>query len=111
MLESQAPDPSFCGRDSVLELIRKELLPPKTKVVSSVDTGLRQFALCGLGGIGKTEIAKEFALRYKDCFDAVFWVRADETSKLNQSYQQISLELGLEDPSECKSVVALGIAD
>lgn len=66
---------------------------------------LRQFALCGFGGIGKTEIAREFSRRHKASFDAVFWVMADEIAKLDHHYQQISLALGLEDPSECKSQV------
>lgn len=51
------------------------------------------------------EIAREFARRHKDSFDAVFWVVADEIAKLDHHYQQISLALGLEDLSECKSQV------
>lgn len=68
-------------------------------------TTLRQFALCGFGGIGKTEIARESSRRYKSSFDAIFWVMADEIAKLNHHYQQISLRLGLEDPSDCKNQV------
>lgn len=81
-----------------------ELLPPKNLVTGS-GTTLRQFALCGFGGIGKTEIAREFCRLHKDAFDAVFWVTADEVAKLDNHYQQISLALGLEDASECKSQV------
>lgn len=66
---------------------------------------LRQFALCGFGGIGKTEIAREFCRRHKESFDAVFWVVSDEIAKLDHHYQQISLTLGLEDQSVCKSQV------
>lgn len=81
-----------------------ELLPSK-KMVTASGTALRQFALCGFGGIGKTEIAREFARRHKDAFDAVFWVMADEIAKLDNHFQQISLALGLETPAECKSQV------
>lgn len=94
----------FCGREDILERLASELLPPKTAVTAS-STNLRQFALCGFGGIGKTEIAREFSRRHKDSFDAVFWVVADEIAKLDHHYQQISLALGLEDASECKSQV------
>jgi hypothetical protein len=87
-----------------LERLAAELLPPKNAVTSS-GNALRQFALCGFGGIGKTEIAREFARRHKGSFDAVFWVVADEIAKLEHHYQQISLALGLEDPSDCKSQV------
>ncbi|CRL27750.1 unnamed protein product [Penicillium camemberti] len=83
---------------------RYRALPPKN-AVTVASTALKQFALCGLGGIGKTEIAREFARRHKDSFDAVFWVVADDIAKLDHHYQQISLALGLEDLSECKSQV------
>lgn len=73
--------------------------------MTALGTVLRQYALCGFGGIGKTEIAREFARRHKSSFDAVFWVIADDIAKLDEQYQQISLALGLEDSSECKSQV------
>ncbi|CAI7656962.1 unnamed protein product [Penicillium viridicatum] len=94
----------FCGREGILERLATELLPPKNRVTAS-GTALRQFALGGFGGIGKTEIAREFARRHKHSFDAVFWVVADEIVKLDHHYQQISLALGLEDLSEPKSQV------
>lgn len=87
-----------------MERLAAELLPSKN-IVTASGTALRQFALCGFGGIGKTEIAREFSRRHKASFDAVFWVMADEIAKLDHHYQQISLALGLEDPSECKSQV------
>lgn len=94
----------FHGREDVLERLAAELLPSKN-IVTVSGTTLRQFALCGFGGIGKTEIAREFSRRHKASFDAVFWVVADEIAKLDHHYQQISLALGLEDSSECKSQV------
>jgi hypothetical protein len=94
----------FCGREDILGRLAAELLPSKD-TVTAPGTSPRQFALCGFGGIGKTEIAREFACRHKDSFDAVFWVVADEIAKLDHHYQQISLALGLEDPSECKNQV------
>lgn len=87
-----------------MERLAAELLPSKN-IVTASGTALRQFELCGFGGIGKTEIAREFSRRHKASFDAVFWVMADEIAKLDHHYQQISLALGLEDPSECKSQV------
>ncbi|KAI0873550.1 P-loop containing nucleoside triphosphate hydrolase protein [Hypoxylon argillaceum] len=95
-------NPDFCGREDVLELLATELLPLKNTATTS-RTAPRQFALCGFGGIGKTEIAREFARRHRSSFDAVFWVMADEIAELDYRYQQFSLALGLEDESECKS--------
>lgn len=104
LLNTHSANEDFCGREDILERLATELLPPKDRVTAS-GTALRQFALCGLGGIGKTEIAREFTRRHKHSFDAVFWVVADDIAKFDHHYQQISLALGLEDLSERKSQV------
>ncbi|KAF2009119.1 tetratricopeptide repeat domain-containing protein [Aaosphaeria arxii CBS 175.79] len=104
LLNTHSANENFCGREDILDCLAAELLPSKN-VVTASGTALQQFALCGFGGIGKTEIAREFARRHKASFDAVFWVVADEIAKLDHHYQQISLALGLEDSSECKSQV------
>lgn len=103
MIDTPAENKDFCGREDVLDLLETKLLPSKEK--SSTGSGYEQnvFAICGLGGMGKTEIAREFCRRHKTTFDAVFWVVADEAAKLDHQYQKISLALGLEEPSECKS--------
>ncbi|KAI1121517.1 P-loop containing nucleoside triphosphate hydrolase protein [Nemania abortiva] len=93
----------FFGRQGVLNAVRDALLPRGDP--SKDSTGLRQFTLCGLGGVGKTEIAMEFALRFKSSFDAVFWVRADETAKLDKCFQDISVKLGLESADQAHSQV------
>ena len=93
------------GQQDILGLIGQALLPAKPRMSSSDSDGLRQFALCGLGGLGKTEIAREFALQHKGDYDAIFWVRADAAAKLNECYNDISVKLGLQDPSEAKNHV------
>lgn len=104
LLVTHPANEDFCGREDILERLAAELLPSKNTVTES-GTALQQFALCGFGGIGNTEIAREFSRRHKASFDEVFWVAADEIAKLDHHYQQISLALGLEDPSECKNQV------
>lgn len=104
LLDRHSPNADFCGREDILDRLATELLPSKN-IVTDSETPLRQFALCRFGGIGKTEVAREFARRHKESFDAVFWVVADEIAKLDNHFQQISLALGLETSSECKSQV------
>lgn len=53
------------------------------------------FAICGPGGMGKTQIATEFIYLHKDRFDAIFWIYADEEAKVAESFSQIALKLGL----------------
>ncbi|CAI7631671.1 unnamed protein product [Penicillium discolor] len=105
LLNTHSANKDFCGSEDIPKHLATELLPPKNTVTAS-STALKQFALCRLGGIGKTEIAREFARCHKDSFDAVFWVVADGIAELDHHYQQISLALGLEYLSECKSQVS-----
>jgi len=64
-----------------------------------------KFAIIGLGGVGKTQIALELAYRirekYSDC--SVFWVPATSTENLQQAYVEIGQQLriiGLEEKKE-----------
>ncbi|KAL8798261.1 MAG: hypothetical protein Q9182_006822, partial [Xanthomendoza sp. 2 TL-2023] len=102
-LDAYDRNKDFFGREDVLDLISQALLPQKQKFNSSESNDLRQFALCGLGGLGKTEIALEFAHRHKHKFDAVLWVRADASANLNQTYCDLSVRLGLEEPTDSKN--------
>ena len=105
VLDSAVRNPDFFGRDEVMRDLEKAVLPSRAKFISSETTSTRYFALSGVGGLGKTEIATEFAFRHKQKFDAVFWVKADEEAKLDQSYSQIAQILGLETAAESTSQV------
>lgn len=110
ILESTVRNPDFFGRNDILQVLENALLPSRAKFISSESSCTKYFALSGMGGLGKTEIATEFAFRHKDKFDAVFWVRADEVAKLDQSYSQIAQKLGLETAAESTSqVVSKGL--
>jgi len=58
---------SFNGRDALIERLRDGLRS------SSV------CALCGLGGVGKTQIALEYAHRFAPDYDLVWWVPAEQS--------------------------------
>jgi hypothetical protein len=91
----------FVGRRTILEALENALVSPaehrSVSDSSGEETHLRTFALCGSGGMGKTQIATEFVHRIKAKFDAVFWVRADEPSKIAQSFSRSAVSLGLID--------------
>lgn len=48
-------------------------------------TQRRIFVLYGLGGIGKTQLAADFARRYKATFSSVFWLDGRSEDHLRQS--------------------------
>lgn len=66
----------FTGREELLSLIEESLGSGPTS----------SCALCGLGGIGKTQSAVEYAYRSRERHGAVFWVRAASRETLIADY-------------------------
>lgn len=93
----------FTGRRDVLELIDKHLIPEKSQDSDQV----RSFVLCGLGGMGKTTVAIEYAYARRETFEAIFWLRADDVNILAEDFAKIAQLLGLEDPEKGQSNVAV----
>jgi hypothetical protein len=92
-------NPNFFGRGDVMEQIDSHLLPKHSSGNDEISS-LRSFALCGLGGMGKTQIALEYAFSRKSSFDAIFWVQADERTSISQSFGTIATSLGIASDSE-----------
>ena len=89
----------FFGRGEVMTRIDESLLPERQRGVEEYET-VSSFAIYGLGGLGKTQTAIEYAHSRKGQFDAIFWVQADEEAKLAESFEQIAIHLGLATKSE-----------
>lgn len=79
----------FTGRESLLEQLHCAL--------SSGYTGsaMRKRAISGLGGVGKTQIALEYAYRYHGGYKAVFWIRAESRETLLADFMRIACLLNL----------------
>ena len=96
----------FFGRSDILERLETALIPPCEEDEDHDPRELRTFSLCGLGGIGKSEIAAEFMFSNKGKFDAVFWLQADEPTKLREGFSEIAISLDLEDAADAKDQIA-----
>jgi MinD-like ATPase involved in chromosome partitioning or flagellar assembly len=79
---------AFTGRSAVLEKLRDQLVGSSKAVV------LPQ-ALYGLGGVGKTQVALEYAHRFMADYDVVWWVSAEQRELVNPSLAELAVRLGL----------------
>jgi hypothetical protein len=57
-------------------------------------------ALSGLGGVGKSQIALEYAYRYHQDYQAVLWAQAESTEALVSSYLTLAAVLRLQEREE-----------
>ncbi len=58
----------------------------------------RVVAICGLGGVGMTQLALEFVHRFRDDYKIVWWVNADEAATLSLGYAKLATHLGMKIP-------------
>lgn len=70
-LAQYSPNPDFVGRNDVFGLMDEHLLPREMSHSGNVQS-TRLFALCGMGDIGKTDLAVEYAFTRRKEFGAVF---------------------------------------
>ncbi len=77
------PNPVFTGREAILKELRADLLKNGRQ------------ALSGLGGIGKTQIAVEYAFRHREDYSAVLWTFADTEQAISSGFSMMAWKLGL----------------
>jgi hypothetical protein len=86
--------PGFVGRDATLVHLRERLRSGGTAVVQ---------VLHGVGGVGKTQVAIEYAHRYAGAYEVVWWVRAEEAGLIGEQFAALAVELGLTPPHADKA--------
>jgi MinD-like ATPase involved in chromosome partitioning or flagellar assembly/tetratricopeptide (TPR) repeat protein len=78
---------TFTGRVELLEALRDRL---------SVDVNaVAPQALYGLGGVGKTQIALEYAHRFAANYDVVWWISSEQPSVVRSSLAELAERLDL----------------
>ncbi|KID60293.1 tetratricopeptide repeat domain-containing protein, partial [Metarhizium brunneum ARSEF 3297] len=105
ILAPHQPNHSFIGREDVLDDIEAHLRP-----VRKLNEGHCVFALCGLGGMGKTQIALKYAFSSLSKFEVVLWIPSDSREKMLARHIAFAVEIGLvestnDDQNKAKDIV------
>jgi tetratricopeptide (TPR) repeat protein len=88
---------NFTGREMLLDHLWEGMTANVTAVVPH--------ALHGMGGVGKTQVAIEYAYRYRAQYDLVVWIPADQPVLVSATLAGLAQDLGLPPAS------ATGIED
>src|SRR5215469_1049118 len=85
-------NPHFTGREEELQTLRAQLQGGGPAVLRQPPR-----ALYGLGGVGKTQIATEYAHRFAEDYEVVWWVRSDQEDSIQASLINLGIRLRLPD--------------
>jgi hypothetical protein len=83
----QARNPNFTGREEMLADLRAALTSGQAAALTQ--------AIHGLGGVGKTQLAIEYAYRHRADYSVVWWVRAEQPAALAGDYAAMAAALVL----------------
>ena len=78
----------FTGRGEVLDQLHDRLAGTSMAVVAPM-------ALHGLGGVGKTQVALEYAHRYMADYDVIWWIPAEQGELINGALAPMAQSLGI----------------
>jgi len=80
---------NFTGREELLASLHKALTAGEAAALTQTQ------AISGLGGVGKTQLAVEYAYRYAAEYDVVWWIRSEEPATLASDFAALAQPLDL----------------
>ena len=95
-----ARNPAFTGRDGLLVAVRDRLVAGDRAVVQ---------AFQGMGGVGKTQLAIEYAYRFAGAYDLAWWVNAEQAGLIGDQVAALGMALGCVQPGAGAEVVRAAV--
>ena len=95
-----ARNPGFTGRDGLLVTVRERLLAKDTAVVQ---------AFQGMGGVGKTQLAAEYAYRFAGAYDLAWWVSAEKSGLIGDQFAALGMALSCLEPDAGAEAVRMAV--
>ena len=86
-----ARNPGFTGRDGLLAAVRERLLAGDAAVVQ---------ALQGMGGVGKTQLAIEYAHRFAGSYDLAWWIDAEQAGLIGDQFAALGARWDASRPGQ-----------
>ena len=99
----------FVGREDTFKAIDDCFFKPADPETMDASLDAEKLPCCcisGLGGMGKTQTAIQYAFARRNKFDAVFVIQADTSAKLSAKLHKIAPALGLSDGEEKRADAA-----
>jgi len=90
-------NPFFTGREDILNQIYQGF---HTNAES-----IRPQALYGLGGIGKTQIALEYAYQFQQEYNTIFWISSENRETLISGFAAIAQVFNLPEKNEQEQII------
>jgi hypothetical protein len=95
-----ARNPGFIGRDGLLAAMRERLLGAERAVVQ---------ALHGMGGVGKTQLAIEYAHRFAGSYDLAWWINSEQAGLIGDQFAALGAALGCVQDGAATEVVRAAV--
>jgi tetratricopeptide (TPR) repeat protein len=99
----------FTGRDNTLEELRRRLTETGSPTVLVPHT--KTLALHGTGGVGKTQLATEYAHRYRGDYDITWWIPSEQPELIAERIAGLAPILGLQANSDVTRAAAAVIEE
>jgi hypothetical protein len=93
-------NPNFTGRVGELDVLRGRFAG------GSATAAVLPQALHGLGGVGKTQLAVEYAYRQAADYDLVWWVPAEQPALVVAALAELAAQVGVAVPGEAQESAA-----